>query len=113
MITCADSKDASFDETFGLISTQPLDRNQVTEQILKIDLSRPISSVASFKEKVKKITADGKTKDKTARLMIYKDMLQYLPNVILDYVNDIALKSITNGNDQSYETLKPVPSRNN
>jgi hypothetical protein len=36
-----------------------------------------------FEEKVKKITADGKTKDKTARSMIYKDMLQYLPNVTL------------------------------
>ena len=107
--------------------TQPLDRNQVTEQILKCVLSRPISSVASvelhdksilnnaiegstqrlaywideaikmglkeilwlyhysleFEEKVKNITADGKTKDKTARSMIYKDMLQYLPNVTL------------------------------
>ena len=36
-----------------------------------------------FEEKVKNITADGKTKDKTARSMIYKDMLQYLPNVTL------------------------------
>ena len=34
-------------------------------------------------EKVKNITANDKTKDKTARLMIYKDILQYLPNVIL------------------------------
>ncbi|EXX59448.1 hypothetical protein RirG_188960 [Rhizophagus irregularis DAOM 197198w] len=123
MITCTDSEDASSEP----IATQPLNRNQVTEQILKRDLSRPISSVASvelhdksilnnaiegsmqrlaywideairvglkeilclyhysfeFKEKVKNITADGKTKDKTARSMIYKDMLQYLPNVIL------------------------------
>ena len=36
-----------------------------------------------FEEKVKNITADGKTKDKTARSMIYKDMLQYLPNITL------------------------------
>src|SRR3954451_2469848 len=36
-----------------------------------------------FEEKVKNITADGKTKDKTARSMIYKEMLQYLPNVTL------------------------------
>ncbi|CAB5383578.1 unnamed protein product [Rhizophagus irregularis] len=127
MITCTDSEDASSDETSEPIATQPLDRNQVTEQILKRDLSRPISSVASvelhdksilnnaiegstqrlaywidevirvglkeilclyhysfeFEEKVKNITADGKTKDKTARSMIYKDMLQYLPNVTL------------------------------
>jgi len=126
-ITCTDSEDASSDETSEPIATQPLDRNQVTEQILKRDLSRPISSVASvelhdksilnnaiegstqrlaywideairvglkeilclyhysfeFEEKVKNITADGKTKDKTARSMIYKDMLQYLPNVTL------------------------------
>ena len=126
-ISCADSEDISSDEMFGPISTQPLDRNQVTEQILKRDLSRPISLVSSvephdksilnnaiegstqrlaywideaikvglkkilylyhysfeFEEKVKNITADGKTKDKTARSMIYKDMLQYLPNVTL------------------------------
>ncbi|GES86143.1 hypothetical protein GLOIN_2v1658885 [Rhizophagus clarus] len=126
-ITCTDSEDAPSDETSEPIATQPLDRNQVTEQILKRDLSRPISSVASvelhdksilnnaiegstqrlaywideairvglkeivclyhysfeFEEKVKNITADGKTKDKTARSMIYKDMLQYLPNVTL------------------------------
>ena len=126
-ITCTDSKDAPSDETSEPITTQPLDRNQVTEQILKHDLSIPISSGASielhdesilnnaiegstqrlaywideairiglkeilclyhysfeFKEKVKNITADGKTKDKTARSMIYKDMLQYLPNVTL------------------------------
>src|SRR6266496_974353 len=126
-ITCTDSEDAPSDETSGLIATQPLDRNQATEQILKRDLSRPISSMASvelhnesilnnaiegstqrlaywideairmglkeilclyhysfkFEEKVKNITADGKTKDKTARSMIYKDMLQYLPNVTL------------------------------
>ncbi|CAB5394089.1 unnamed protein product [Rhizophagus irregularis] len=127
MISCVDSEDVSSDEMPGPIATQPLDRNQLTEQILKHDLSRPISSVASvelhdesilnnaiegstrrlaywideaiktglkeilylyhysleFKEKVKNITADGKTKDKTARSMIYKDMLQYLPNVSL------------------------------
>jgi len=127
MITCTDSEDAPSDETSKPIATQPLDRNQVTKQILKRDLSRPIFSVASvelhdksilnntiegstqrlaywideairmglkeilclyhysfeFEEKVKNITADGKTKDKTARSMIYKDMLQYLPNVTL------------------------------
>jgi hypothetical protein len=126
-ISCVDSEDVSSDEMPGPIATQPLDRNQVTEQILKHDLSRPISSVASvelhdesilnnaiegstrrlaywideaiktglkeilclyhysleFEEKVKNIPADGKTKDKTARSMIYKDMLQYLPNVTL------------------------------
>jgi hypothetical protein len=126
-ITCTDSEDAPSDETSEPIATQPLDRNQVTEQILKRDLSRPISSVASvelhdksildntvegstqrlaywideairvglkeilclyhysfeFEEKVKNITADGKTKDKTARSMIYKEMLQYLPNITL------------------------------
>ena|SRR5436305_1202268 len=37
-----------------------------------------------FEEKVKNITADDKTKNKTARSMIYKDILQYLPNVTLD-----------------------------
>ncbi|PKY17286.1 hypothetical protein RhiirB3_429853, partial [Rhizophagus irregularis] len=152
MITCTDSEDASSEP----IATQPLNRNQVTEQILKRDLSRPISSVASvelhdksilnnaiegsmqrlaywideairvglkeilclyhysfeFKEKVKNITADGKTKDKTARSMIYKDMLHAsdisrLTNTqiqnIIDYVND---KTITNGNDQSHVTSK-------
>ncbi|CAB5361572.1 unnamed protein product [Rhizophagus irregularis] len=127
MITCTDSEDAPPDEMSGPIATQPLDRNQVTEQTLKHELSRPISSVASvelhdesilnnaiegstqrlaywideairmglkeilclyhysleFEEKVKNITADGKTKDKTARSMIYKEMLQYLPNVTL------------------------------
>jgi len=36
-----------------------------------------------FEEKVKNITADGKIKNKTARSMIYKDMLQYLPNITL------------------------------
>ena len=36
-----------------------------------------------FEEKVKNITANSKTKDKTARSMIYKDMLQYLPNITL------------------------------
>src|SRR6266542_5765945 len=127
MISCADSEDVPSDEMSGPIATQPLDRNQVTEQILKRDLSRPISSMSSvephdesilnnaiegstqrlaywideaikvglkeilclyhysfeLKEKVKNITADGKTKDKTARSIIYKDMLQYLPNVTL------------------------------
>ncbi len=45
--TCIDSKDASSDEISELIAIQSLDRNQITEQILKCDLSRPISSVAS------------------------------------------------------------------
>ncbi|CAG8648289.1 9423_t:CDS:2, partial [Funneliformis mosseae] len=45
-ITCTYSKNA---ETSGLIAIQLLDRNQVTEQILKCDLSRPISSVALVK----------------------------------------------------------------
>jgi hypothetical protein len=40
-ITCTDSEDVPSDEMSGL------DRNQVTEQILKRDLSRPISSGAS------------------------------------------------------------------
>ena len=47
MISCADSEDVPSDEMSGPIATQPLDRNQLTEQILKHDLSRPISSVAS------------------------------------------------------------------
>ncbi|RIA85526.1 hypothetical protein C1645_830685 [Glomus cerebriforme] len=125
MITCTDNEDAPSDEMSELIATQPFDRNQVTEQTLKHELSRLISSVGSvklhdesilknaiesftqrlaywideamkiglkeilylyhysfeFEEKVKNITADGKTKDKTARSMIYKEMLQYLPNV--------------------------------
>ncbi|RIA85516.1 hypothetical protein C1645_830668 [Glomus cerebriforme] len=142
MITCTDSEDASSDETSELIARQPLNRNQVTEQILKHDLSRPISSVASvelrdksilnntiegfmqrlaywideairvglkeilclyhysfgFKEKVKNITADSKIKDKTARLMIYKDIKR-------DYVND---KTVTNGNDQSHVISKTI-----
>ncbi|CAG8445341.1 1117_t:CDS:2 [Funneliformis mosseae] len=37
-----------------------------------------------FKEKVKNIIANGKTKDKTARSMIYKKMLQYLSNITLE-----------------------------
>src|SRR5436190_205291 len=113
IIACTDS-DVPPDEMSGL------DRNQVTEQILKCDLSRPIFLVTSdelcdettlsnategsaqslaywydkairmgLKEilcwyhysfesenKVKIITTDGKIKDKTARTMIYKEMLQ-------------------------------------
>src|ERR1700722_4675278 len=34
-----------------------------------------------FKNKVKIIITNGKIKDKIARIMIYKEMLQYLPNV--------------------------------
>ena len=44
-ITCTDSKDAPSDETSEPITTQPLDRNQVTEQIIKCDFFRPISLV--------------------------------------------------------------------
>ncbi|CAG8637016.1 6587_t:CDS:2 [Funneliformis mosseae] len=47
MITCINSEDAPSDEMFRLIVTQPLDRNQVTEQTLKHKLSRPISLVRS------------------------------------------------------------------
>ncbi|CAB4384724.1 unnamed protein product [Rhizophagus irregularis] len=47
MITCTNSENALSDEMSGPIARQPLDRNQVTEQILKRDLSRPISSVTS------------------------------------------------------------------
>ncbi len=47
MISYADSENVSSDEMSELIATQPLDRNQLTEQILKHNLSRPISSVAS------------------------------------------------------------------
>ncbi|PKK57711.1 hypothetical protein RhiirC2_871757 [Rhizophagus irregularis] len=47
MITCTDSEDAPSDEMSGLIATQPLDRNQVTEQTLKHELSKPIFSVTS------------------------------------------------------------------
>ena len=49
MITCTDSEDALSDEMSGPIATQPLDRNQATEQTLKHELSRPISSVGSVK----------------------------------------------------------------
>ncbi|CAG8647153.1 9010_t:CDS:10, partial [Funneliformis mosseae] len=49
MITCTNSENASSDEMSGPIATQPLDRNQVTEQTLKHELSRPISSVESVK----------------------------------------------------------------
>src|ERR1043165_5104531 len=49
MITCTDSEDAPSDEMSGPIATQPLDRNQATEQTLKHELSRPISSVGSVK----------------------------------------------------------------
>ncbi|RGB22244.1 hypothetical protein C1646_776424 [Rhizophagus diaphanus] len=181
MISCVNSKDVSSDEMPGPIAIQPLDRNQLTEQILKHDLSRLISSVASvelhdesilnnviegstrrlaywidetiktglkeiclyhysleFEEKVKNITADGKTKDKTARSMIYKNMLQYLPNItlvtcstsdisrlnntqiqnIIDNVNDqvhVISKTVTNGNDKSHvtfaETISSVTSQ--
>ncbi|CAI2194717.1 12918_t:CDS:2, partial [Funneliformis geosporum] len=148
MITCTDSEDASSDKMSGLIAIQPLDRNQVTEQTLKHELSRSISSVASVKlhdESILNNTiegstqrlaywideamrmADGKTKDKTARSMIYKDMLKRvridriklvtcnasdisrLTNTkiqnIIDYVNG---KTVTNGNDQSHVISKPV-----
>ncbi|RGB21708.1 hypothetical protein C1646_777457 [Rhizophagus diaphanus] len=47
MITCTDSEDAPSDEMSGPIAIQPLDRNQVTEQTLKHELSKPISLVAS------------------------------------------------------------------
>ncbi|CAB5381925.1 unnamed protein product [Rhizophagus irregularis] len=98
MITCTDSEDAPSDEMSGLIATQPLDRNQVTEQTLKHELSKPIFSVTSVElhdesilnnaiedstQRLAYWIADGKTKDKTAKSMIYKEMLQYLPNVTL------------------------------
>ncbi|GBB90614.1 hypothetical protein RclHR1_17610003 [Rhizophagus clarus] len=136
MITCTDNEDIPSDEMSGLIATQPLDRNQVTEQTLKHELSRPISLVAlvklydesilnntiegfmqrlaywinevirmglkeilclyhyslEFKEKVKNITADSKIKDKTARSMIYKDMLH-------NDQSHVFSKTVTNGND--------------
>ncbi|GBB90424.1 hypothetical protein RclHR1_01740001 [Rhizophagus clarus] len=113
----------------GLIATQLLDKNQVTEQTLKYELSRFISSVASvklhnesilnntiesftqklvywideamrmslkeilclyhyffvFEEKVKIITTDSKTKDKIAKSMIYKKMLQEFSSENFDY----------------------------
>ena len=136
MTTCTDNEDAPSDEMSGPIATQSLDRNQLTEQILKHDLSRTISSVASvelhdesilnnaiegstqrlaywigeaikmglkeilclyheFEEKVKNITADGKTKDKTARSTIYKEVLQYLPrNRIVFSVEFVRYKTI-------------------
>ncbi|CAI2192283.1 13263_t:CDS:1, partial [Funneliformis geosporum] len=49
MITCTDSDDAPSDEMSGPIAIQPFDRNQITEQTLKHELSRPISSVGSVK----------------------------------------------------------------
>ncbi|CAG8586347.1 12528_t:CDS:2 [Funneliformis mosseae] len=49
MITCTNSEDALSDKMSELIATQPFDRNQVTEQTLKHELSRPISSVISVK----------------------------------------------------------------
>ncbi|PKK73365.1 hypothetical protein RhiirC2_776128 [Rhizophagus irregularis] len=74
-----------------------------------------------LKEKVKNITADGKIKDKTATSMIYKDMLQYLPNVTLNnlqiqihrtkiflcyYENDQQVyKTVTIDNNQNHMTL--------
>ncbi|RIA95139.1 hypothetical protein C1645_734294 [Glomus cerebriforme] len=113
-----------------------------------------------FENKVKIITTDGKIKDKIARTMIYKKMLQYLTNItqdnlriqthrakkflmlfgekeiridkiklvtcnandisklnntqiqnIIDYMNDqihVILKTITNGNGQSYMTLSEM-----
>ncbi|CAI2180035.1 12477_t:CDS:2, partial [Funneliformis geosporum] len=64
MITCTDSEDASSDKMSGLIAIQPLDRNQVTEQTLKHELSRSISSVASVKlhdESILNNTIEGST----------------------------------------------------
>ncbi|CAG8636806.1 2758_t:CDS:1, partial [Funneliformis mosseae] len=49
MITCTDSKDVLSDKMSRLIVIQLLNRNQVNEQTLKHELSRPISSVASVK----------------------------------------------------------------
>jgi len=104
-----------------------LDRNQVTEQTLKRDLTKSTVIAESIEmddehssknsiegstqslaywfekainygvkeilywyhysfeieNKVKNMTADGKIKEKTARSMIYKEMLKYLSNVTL------------------------------
>ncbi|CAG8628803.1 3387_t:CDS:2 [Funneliformis mosseae] len=49
MISYTDSEDIPSDKMSRPIAIQPLDRNQLTEQILKHDLSRPISSVTSVK----------------------------------------------------------------
>ncbi|RHZ49854.1 hypothetical protein Glove_510g16 [Diversispora epigaea] len=112
------SSDSS-DEVSGL------DRNQITEQTLKWDFTKPIIITKSIEiddklslekiiegstqrlaywfekaiksgikeilywynysfeteNKVKNMMADGKIKEKTARSMIYKEMLKYLPNV--------------------------------
>ncbi|PKK56402.1 hypothetical protein RhiirC2_800103 [Rhizophagus irregularis] len=38
---------------------------------------------------------------------------QYSNSNIKDYMNNITLKSVTNGNNQSHETLKTIPSGNN
>jgi hypothetical protein len=48
MITCTDSENTPSNKMSRLITT-PFDRNQVTEQILKYDFSRPISLASSVK----------------------------------------------------------------
>ncbi|GBB84006.1 hypothetical protein RclHR1_10650006 [Rhizophagus clarus] len=132
MITCTDSKDALSDEMpISSVTSIKLHGESILNNTIESSTERLaywIDEVIrmglkvilclyyyflEFKEKVKNITADGKTKDKTARSMIYKDMLQYLSNVTLDYVNDqvhVASKTVTIGNDDlSSVKLKQVP----
>ncbi|CAG8576315.1 4957_t:CDS:2 [Paraglomus occultum] len=46
-----------------------------------------------FENKVRDITADGKTKDKTARTMIYKEMKHFLPNITQDNLRKKTLRA--------------------
>ena len=46
-----------------------------------------------FENKVRDITADGKTKDKTARTVIYKEMNPFLPNITQDNLRKKTLRA--------------------
>ena len=46
------------------------------DEAIRMGLKEFLFWYHGFEERVKNITADGKTEDKTARTMIYKEMLQ-------------------------------------
>ncbi|CAG8619983.1 10263_t:CDS:2, partial [Dentiscutata heterogama] len=95
IITCTDSKDAPSNEISisSVASVELHDESTLNNAIegsmqrlaywideaIKMGLKEILYLYHysfEFEEKVKNIIADGKTKDKTARSMIYKDMLQ-------------------------------------
>ncbi|GET02769.1 hypothetical protein GLOIN_2v1761741 [Rhizophagus clarus] len=136
IITCTDSENVPSDKMSGLIATQLLDKNQVTEQTLKYELSRFISSVASVKlhnESILNNTIESFTQklvywiDEAMRMKkgigidriklvtcstsdISRLNITQIQNII-DYVNDqihIASKTVTIGNNLNYVTSKEM-----